>query len=274
MTSPSRSWLRFSFRSSIVYCLSLCPRHVLLRARACSPPRNPLARQPHLSGTSQLHSPQPAVTMLSSPAPSTWLAKPVHCFFMRDGPRMAAETETALETVPPRHLTVKEHLLSTLVQAPLFFSATAVFGTVSLLASLTETDGRRQHRIARAWARFSLAVARSPIHISGLDVVHNHPVAVYACNHLSYMDTPAVFAAMPFQFRILARSDLWKLPFIGWHLNRSGQIAVNVDNPRASIASLTNGVRALKSGMPLFVFPEGGRSRDGRLGPFMSGPAW
>ena len=187
---------------------------------------------------------------------------------------MAAETETALDAAPPRHLTVKEHLLSTLVQAPLFFSATAVFGTISLLASLTETDGRRQHHIARAWARFSLAVARSPIHITGLDVVHNHPVAVYACNHLSYMDTPAVFAALPFQFRILARSDLWKLPFIGWHLNRSGQIAVNVDNPRASIASLTNGVRALKSGMPLFVFPEGGRSRDGRLGPFMSGPAW
>jgi 1-acyl-sn-glycerol-3-phosphate acyltransferase len=88
------------------------------------------------------------------------------------------------------------------------------------------------------------------------------------------MDTPAVFAALPFQFRILARSDLWKLPFIGWHLNRSGQIPVAVDNPRASIASLTNGVRALKAGMPLFVFPEGGRSRDGQPGPFMSGPAY
>lgn len=183
-------------------------------------------------------------------------------------------TDTEIEARPPRHLTVKERLLSTLVQAPLFFSSTAAFGTVSLLASLTEEDGRRQHRIARAWARTCLSIARSPIHVAGLDVVHNHPVAVYACNHLSYMDTPAVFAALPFPFRILARSDLWKLPFIGWHLNRSGQIPVSVDNPRASIASLTNGVRALKSGMPLFVFPEGGRSRDGQLAEFMSGPAW
>jgi 1-acyl-sn-glycerol-3-phosphate acyltransferase len=88
------------------------------------------------------------------------------------------------------------------------------------------------------------------------------------------MDTPAIFAALPFQFRILARSDLWKMPFIGWHLNRSGQIPVAVTNPRASITSLTNGVRALKAGMPLFVFPEGGRSLDGQLGPFMSGPAY
>jgi 1-acyl-sn-glycerol-3-phosphate acyltransferase len=187
---------------------------------------------------------------------------------------MPAEIETALTELPQRQLTVKERVMSNLVQAPLFVSATATFGTLSLLASLTEKDGRRQHRIARAWAKCSLAIAGSPIHVAGLDVLHNHPVAVYACNHLSYMDTPAIFAALPFQFRILARSDLWKMPFIGWHLNRSGQIPVAADNPRASIASLTNGVRALKAGMPLFVFPEGGRSRDGQLGPFMSGPAY
>lgn len=186
---------------------------------------------------------------------------------------MQADSSVAVQT-PPRVLTAKERLLSTFVQAPLFFTATAAFGTASLLASLTEKDGRRQHRIAQAWARCSLAIARSPIHTTGMDVVHQHPVAVYACNHLSYMDTPAIFAALPFPFRILARSDLWKIPFIGWHLKRSGQIAVAVDNPRASIASLTHGVRALKSGMPLFVFPEGGRSRDGGLQPFMSGPAY
>ncbi|MDQ1694171.1 MAG: 1-acyl-sn-glycerol-3-phosphate acyltransferase, partial [Acidobacteriaceae bacterium] len=163
---------------------------------------------------------------------------------------MPADTELAVDA-PARQLTVGGRLLSNVVQAPLFFAATAAFGSVSLLASLTETGGRRQHRIAQAWARVCLRIARSPIHITGLDVVHEHPVAVYCCNHLSYMDTPAIFAALPFPFRILARSDLWRLPFIGWHLNRSGQISVAVDNPRASIASLTNGVRALKGGMPL-----------------------
>lgn len=182
--------------------------------------------------------------------------------------------QEGLAPIPDRNLDLTTRLLSTLVQAPLFFAATAGFGTLSLIASLTEKDGRRQHRIAQAWARCSLMIARSPIHITGLDILHDHPVAVYCSNHLSYMDTPAIFAALPFPFRILARSDLWRLPFIGWHLNRSGQIPVAVDNPRASIASLTNGVRALKSGMPLFVFPEGGRSRDGKLQDFMSGPAY
>jgi 1-acyl-sn-glycerol-3-phosphate acyltransferase len=190
---------------------------------------------------------------------------------------MPADLAAAPATPPPapaRPITRRERWLSNLVQAPLFFSATASFGSLSLAASLTEKDGRRQHRIARTWARTSLAIAGSPIHVTGMDVIHQHPVAVYASNHLSYMDTPALFAALPFQFRILARSDLWKLPFIGWHLNRSGQIPVAVENPRASIASLNHGVRALKAGMPLVVFPEGGRSLTGELGPFMSGPAF
>src|ERR1700761_1087661 len=115
---------------------------------------------------------------------------------------MPAETATALAPLP-RHIGLKETLVSNFVQAPLFFGSTAAFGTVSLLASLTEKDGRRQHRIARAWARCSLAIAGSPIHVSGLDVLPHHPVAVYASNHLSYMDTPAIFGALPFQFRIL-----------------------------------------------------------------------
>ena len=41
------------------------------------------------------------------------------------------------------------------------------------------------------------------------------------------MDTPVIFSTLPFQFRILAKKELWTMPFIGWHLDRSGQIPVD-----------------------------------------------
>jgi 1-acyl-sn-glycerol-3-phosphate acyltransferase len=88
------------------------------------------------------------------------------------------------------------------------------------------------------------------------------------------MDTPVIFAALPFQFRILAKKELWPIAFIGWYLDRSGQIPIDTANPRASLSSLGVGVRALRSGMPLFVFPEGGRTSDGELRPFLSGAAY
>jgi 1-acyl-sn-glycerol-3-phosphate acyltransferase len=98
--------------------------------------------------------------------------------------------------------------------------------------------------------------------------------AVYVSNHLSYMDTPVVLSKLPFQFRILARHDLFKIPFIGWYLQRSGQIPVDSTSLRSTLASLNRGVKALQAGMPLVIFPEGGRSSDGHLQDFLSGPAY
>jgi 1-acyl-sn-glycerol-3-phosphate acyltransferase len=88
------------------------------------------------------------------------------------------------------------------------------------------------------------------------------------------MDTPVVFATLPFQFRILAKKELWSLPFIGWYLARSGQIPVDSENPRAALSSLSGGVKALRAGMPLFVFPEGSRTPDGELQEFLAGAAF
>jgi 1-acyl-sn-glycerol-3-phosphate acyltransferase len=181
---------------------------------------------------------------------------------------------TASPIPRPDPLPLATRILGNLVQAPLFFVLTALFGTLSLTASLFEKDGRFQHKIARMWAATSMRIALSPVTVVGEENLRRHPVAVYASNHLSYMDTPVLFSAVPFQFRILARQSLWKVPFIGWHLDRSGQIAVNTENPRASISSLSAGVKALKAGMPLIVFPEGGRTKDGHLSTFMSGPAY
>jgi 1-acyl-sn-glycerol-3-phosphate acyltransferase len=172
----------------------------------------------------------------------------------------------------PDPLPFANRIFGDLLQAPLFFGLTAFFGSLSLTASLFEKDGRLQHRIARAWAAVSMRIALSPVTLVGGENLLRHPVAVYAANHLSYMDTPVLFSSVPFQFRILARQSLWAIPFIGWHLNRSGQIPVDTENPKAS--TLKAGVKALKAGMPLIVFPEGGRTKDGHLAPFMSGPAF
>ena len=174
----------------------------------------------------------------------------------------------------PDPLPLSTRLFSTLVRAPLFLIATVSFGSASLLVSRFEQNGRLQHRIAQAWAAVSIWCSGSRVFVEGQANLRKHRVAVYCANHMSYMDTPAIFSSLPFQFRIVARSNLWKVPFIGWHLDRSGQIPVNVENPRSSIASLGGGVKTLKEGMPLFIFPEGGRSRDGRPGTFMNGPAF
>ncbi len=161
-----------------------------------------------------------------------------------------------------------------MIQTPLMTVITAFCASLSLLISLVDKSGSAQHRIAQKWASLCVWCSGSKLIVRGAENLRKYPVAVYASNHTSYMDTPVIFAGLPFQFRILAKKELWPIAFIGWYLDRSGQIPINTANPHATLSSLGVGVKALRSGMPLFVFPEGGRTTDGELKPFLSGAAY
>lgn len=175
---------------------------------------------------------------------------------------------------PPDPLPRLYRWRTNLLQAPLFFLCTGICGSLSLFVSLWDRSGRVQHRIAQAWARGCVKISGSRLIVRGAENLRKHAVAVYAANHTSYMDTPVIFSTLPFQFRILAKKELWTMPFIGWHLNRSGQIPVDTVGPNATVSSLGSGVRALRAGMPLFVFPEGARTPDGTMQPFLAGAAF
>ena len=181
---------------------------------------------------------------------------------------------TEARTCRPQPMTWWQRWRSNIFRAPFFFLGTGIFGTAALIASLWAKTGRTQHRIARVWARFCIWMSGARLTVRGGENLRRHRVAVYASNHTSYMDTPVVFSTLPFQFRILAKKELWSMPFIGWYLNRSGQIAVDTDNPRATLSSLSGGVKALKSGMSLYIFPEGSRTPDGELKTFLAGAAY
>ncbi len=146
---------------------------------------------------------------------------------------------------------------------------TIALGTASLLSSLVDRDGDFGHRCARTWARLILKTTGVRVRVSGL--AHLDPAASYvvAANHQSIYDIPIVFTALPLQLRIVAKDSIGRIPFLGWHLQRTGHLLVDRKNPGASIlkrmAQLVRGARSL------IVFPEGTRSVDGSVGRFKGG---
>jgi 1-acyl-sn-glycerol-3-phosphate acyltransferase len=153
---------------------------------------------------------------------------------------------------------------------PLIYIYTVVMGTLSLLSSFVDRDGSIQHWFARSWSWLILKTVFSPATVIGRENLPEGPVVI-AANHQSAMDIPLLYVYLPTQFRIVAKIELFKYPFMGWHLTRSGQIAVDEKNVRANLKTLQRGVETLKHGMPLVVFPEGGRTPDGAIKPFMAG---
>ncbi len=158
---------------------------------------------------------------------------------------------------------------------PLIWAYTIVLGTISLLTSLFDRSGRIQHRLAALWSWLIMKTILSPVGVTGNAAALAAGVGgkprVFAVTHASALDIPILYVYLPFQFRIVFKSELLSYPFIGWHLKRSGQVCINQQNPSASIGAIKSALRSLRSGMPLVIFPEGGRTPDGNIQPFLPG---
>ncbi len=160
---------------------------------------------------------------------------------------------------------------SLLITAPLIFLYTGIMGSISVASSLLDASGQLQHACARTWARMILWTSRVRVRVQGSDKVKKGTPYVLCVNHQSHMDIPILLAALPFRFRFAAKKQLFRYPFLGWHLRRSGHVPIDRENPHAAVKSLREAVEQIQDGNPVVIFPEGGTSRDGAIKPFKGG---
>jgi 1-acyl-sn-glycerol-3-phosphate acyltransferase len=147
---------------------------------------------------------------------------------------------------------------------------TIVLGTVSLLSSVFDRSGDFGHKCARAWAWLILKTTGVRVRVSGLERLDGSRSYVFAANHQSIYDIPIVFTALPYQLRIVAKESLGRIPFLGWHLQRTGHLLVDRSRPGAGVVKKM--ARLVGERHSLIVFPEGTRSVDGTVARFKGGP--
>jgi 1-acyl-sn-glycerol-3-phosphate acyltransferase len=147
---------------------------------------------------------------------------------------------------------------------------TIVLGTLSIGSSLFERSGHFAHWCARTWSRLILRTTGVRVDVVGLERLTPGRTYVFVSNHQSIYDIPILFWSLPYQLRIIAKESLGRFPFLGWHLRRTGHMLVDRRRPdRARIFGWAS--RLTTNGLSLIVFPEGTRSRDGRVARFKGG---
>ncbi|MGH9354991.1 MAG: lysophospholipid acyltransferase family protein [Terriglobia bacterium] len=158
-----------------------------------------------------------------------------------------------------------------LIIDPLVYLYTGACGAASLAGSFFDSQGRWQHGCARVWSRLILATGRIHVKVEGLGNIPRGGTSIFCVNHPSAIDIPILLACLPLQFRFVAKRSLFNVPFLGWHLWRSGHIPVERERPHKALKSLDQAAERIRAGWPVVLFPEGHRSRDGGMGPFRSG---
>jgi 1-acyl-sn-glycerol-3-phosphate acyltransferase len=122
------------------------------------------------------------------------------------------------------------------------------------------------------WSRPIFWIAGARLQVDPLPDVDWKRPHIYAMNHQSTFDIPAAFAVLPANLRFVAKHSLLYVPFLGWYMWITGMIFVNRSSRSRAVASLQRAGERIRGGANILVFPEGTRSRDGRILPFKKGP--
>lgn len=149
--------------------------------------------------------------------------------------------------------------------------STAFWAIISILGSLFTSGGKLQHYCMRRWSKDNLWLSRARVEIEGLENICGSGPQIFVANHSGLHDILSLAAFLPVQFRWLAKKSLFRVPFMGWHMQRSGYIPIDRENPRDAARSIVDAAKEIKNGINAIAFPEGTRSRTGDLGSFHSG---
>ena len=148
---------------------------------------------------------------------------------------------------------------------------TFFLGLSAIFTSFFTRTGNPVHIIARIWARGILFVSRINVTVHGLANIDPERSYIYMSNHQSNFDIPVLLAHLPVQFRWLAKAELFKIPIFGRAMRGAGYVEIDRFNRESAIESIREAASRMKNGVSVMIFPEGTRSRDGKIRPFKKG---
>ena len=148
---------------------------------------------------------------------------------------------------------------------------TFFLGLTAIVISFFTRTGNPVHIIARIWARGILFASRIKVTVNGLANIDPTQSYVYMSNHQSNFDIPVLLACLPVQFRWLAKAELFKIPIFGRAMRGAGYVEIDRFNQQSAFKSINEAAAKMKNGVSVMIFPEGTRSRDGKIKSFKKG---
>ena len=152
--------------------------------------------------------------------------------------------------------------------------ATTVLASVVVIGAMLgvrHKDGGVFDRIPRLWSRLILWAAGVEVRIHGMDRLTRGEPYIFAANHVSLFDIPALVGALP-QHYFVAKSELFKVPVFGPGIRAVGTIPIERSNQKAAFGSYALAAKRIHGGSSVVVFPEGTRGTSYAVRPFKKGP--
>ena len=152
-------------------------------------------------------------------------------------------------------------LVAVPVAALIVFPWTFITGEINFL-----------YRVGMGLAYSAARLAGARVKLVGLDKIDLSGTYIFMSNHVSNLDPPILCPLIPRRTSILAKKEIWRIPILGKALDLAEIVPVERENRDAAIQSIRRAGEVMQHHINMTLFPEGTRSRDGRLLPFKKGP--
>ena len=148
-----------------------------------------------------------------------------------------------------------------------------VTGILGIPYTLLVGDISLLYRVAMWVTNAGVRAAGIKIEIRGLENIPAGRSCIFMSNHVSNLDPPVLIPLIPGRSSVLLKKELMSIPILGRAMRMAKFIPVERGSRRdAAKASVEAAAEALRSGLHIIVYPEGTRSKDGRLSTFKKGP--
>lgn len=164
-------------------------------------------------------------------------------------------------------------MFSTLKLLFVYLTLGPLAGVIGIPYSLLVGSVDRLYPFAMWIANAGVRAAGIRIEVTGRENIPVGRPCIFMCNHVSNLDPPVVLPVLPGRSSVLLKKELMSIPILGRAMRMGQFVPVERGGKReAAQASVAAAGKALEDGLHILVFPEGTRSRDGRLSTFKKGP--
>ncbi len=149
--------------------------------------------------------------------------------------------------------------------------STVLFSIYAIFLFILKAKDKHYYRLIRQWAISIVFISGTKIKITGKEYLSADESYIFVSNHTSLYDIPIMITALNYNLRIIYKKELQKVPIFGWGLSKTPYIAIEREDPRKAMESLNNALQAIQTGDSVIVYPEGTRSRSGKINAFKRG---
>lgn len=157
------------------------------------------------------------------------------------------------------------------IWSPILLVATLLTALITIIGCSLGGERIFSYYPGMIWSRIVCTVSLCPIRTYGRDILDKKQSYIFVANHQGAFDIFLIYGYLGQPIKWVMKKELAKIPFVGYACRKAGFIFVDNSSPKAAAKTIEEAEAKLRNGASIIIFPEGSRTKTGKLGSFKKG---